>query len=191
LALRLLKDGYVSGSFIYYISLSSKSQLTSWSKEEGPRLNYFGLNYTLNFDDIPTLKNLVRKLQGTDFSKHKRLYLACKRFQRAYEEEDPEDQIIDLMIAFEALFVRKDIKGAWPKQKIASACSNLLGKNEKEKEEIKNILSEAYSIRNHIVHGAKYQKTTPTDINYLPKLISKVENYLRESIKKILDQNIN
>lgn len=188
LALRLLKPGYVSGNYIFYISLSGKSRLTEWSREEGQRLNYLGFPYVLNFDDIPTLKSLVRKLQKIDFTKHKRLNLACKRFQRAYEEQDPEDQLVDLIIAFEALFVRKEIKGASKKQKIVNACSSLLGKNEKERKKIRNILSEAYSIRNHIVHGTEYQKKKADDMDYFPNLVSEVENCLRESIKKLLDQ---
>ena len=37
LALRLFKRGYVSGSYVFYILLSKKRQLKSWSREEEPR----------------------------------------------------------------------------------------------------------------------------------------------------------
>lgn len=59
-----------------------------------------------NVDEIPKLKSLLKKIRELDFNKRQRLQLACKRFQRAYEEGDAEDQLIDLMIAFEALYTQ-------------------------------------------------------------------------------------
>lgn len=44
--------------------------------------------YALNFDEISGLKKIVEKIQGIDFTKRKRLILACKRFQREYEDAD-------------------------------------------------------------------------------------------------------
>lgn len=109
-----------------------------------------------------------------------RLDLACKIFQRAYEQVDSKDQLIDLMIAFEALFVRKEIAGS-PKQKIANGCSNLLGNTEVEKEEIKQLLNQAYSMRSRIVHGAEYK------VENIKDYVQNIKNLLRRSIRKILD----
>lgn len=192
LALRLLKGGYVNGSYMFYILLSETRELTSWSREEAPTLGTRPWNvYVLDFKEIPTLRKIIRKIQRLDFSKRKSLYLACKRFQRAYEEDDDEDQLIDLMIAFEALFLKGEKAVSPAGHIIGIACSTLLGTNEEERGEIKRTLIEAYSIRNHIVHGSEYQRLKPIDKDayedILPDLVSEVENYLRESIKKLLD----
>ena len=191
LSLRLLKGGIVFGSYVFQVLLSKKRQLTSWSYEEDhPRTDF--RTYILNFEEVPRLKKLAKKIRHMDFSKRRSLDLACRRFQRAYEEKDAEDRLIDLMIAFEALFLKGE-KGVPSKGKlIAVACSILLGKNEEERDEIKQTLVKAYSIRNSIVHGSEYSRIESDDkgevyIDALPDLVSQVEDYLRESIKKLFD----
>lgn len=185
LALRLLRKGYVSGSYVFYILVSEERRLTSWSTEEEPREPEEYM-YGLNYDEIPALKKLVKKIQSVDFEKRKSLHLACKRFQRAYEESNAEDKLIDFMIAFEALFLRGE-KAVSTGQIIAIACSTLLGKTDAEREEISQLLTEAYSIRNYIVHGSEYKKMKSDDAFYIEDFVSNVEDYLRESIKKLLN----
>jgi len=191
LSLRLLKSGAVFGSYIFHVLLSKKRQLTSWSYEEDrPRTDY--RTYVLDFEEVPRLRKIVKKIQSIDFSKRKSLDLACRRFQRAYEEKDAEDRLIDLMIAFEALFLKGEKRVPSKGKLIAVACSVLLGKNEEKRGKIKQTLAKAYSIRNSIVHGSEYPRIESDDkgevyIDTLPDLVSQVEDYLRESIKKILD----
>ena len=190
LSLRLLKGGLVFGSCTFHVRLAKKRQVTSWSYEEDRPRN--AISYVLNFEEVPRLRKIVRKIQSVDFSKRKSLDLACRRFQRAYEEMDVEDRLIDLMIAFEALFLRVERRVSSKGKLIAVACSTLLGKNEKEREDIKQKLVEAYSIRNCIVHGSEYSRIVQHGkgdvyVDTLPDLVSEVENYLRESIIKLLD----
>jgi len=182
LALRLLKKGYVYGSLVVYILVSEKRLLTSSSIDEQQRQELLGYRYTLNFDEIPTLKKLIKKIQKINFSKRKSLHLACKRFQRAYEKGDAEDQLIDFMIAFEALFLKGEKAMSPAGQIIAIACSTLLGRNDEEREEIRSFMNKAHTIRNYIVHGAEYKKKFEI-FDFVPK----IEGYLRESIKKLLD----
>jgi len=187
LALRLLKKSYVSGSSVFYVLVSEKRLLNSWSCEEEPRHEFWGFKYALNFDGIPALKEMLEKIQSIDFAKRKSLHLACKRFQRAYEESDVEDQLIDMMIAFEALFLKGEKAVSPAGQIVATACSILLGKNDEEREEIRRFLTKAYSVRNCIVHGSEYQKPIINKEYDIPEFVSKIEDYLRESIKKLLD----
>lgn len=187
LALRLLKKSYVSGSSVFYVLVSEKRLLNSRSCEEEPRHEFWGFKYALNFDEFPALKEILEKIQGIDFAKRKSLHLACKRFQRAYEESDAEGQLIDMMIAFEALFLKGEKAVSPAGQIVATACSILLGKNDEEREEIRRFLTKAYSVRNCIVHGSEYQKPIINKEYDIPEFVSKIEDYLRESIKKLLD----
>ena len=58
------------------------------------------------------------------------------------------------------LHQKKDIWSWYQKngQKIAAACSSLLGKNAEEKEEMRFFIETTYKIRNHIVHGLECVK---------------------------------
>jgi len=189
LALRLFKKGYVWGGSIFYILVSEKRQLMSWSWDETPRHESWGFVYSLNFDEIAALKKILAEVQGIDFAKRKSLRLACKRFQRTYEEVDDEDKLIDLMIAFEALFLKGEKVRALAGQIVATACSILLGENDEERENIKDFLTKAYSIRNCIVHGSEYQQPIvfKGKQSFMPEFVSILEEYLRKSIKKLLD----
>ena len=138
--------------------------------------------YVLDFEEIPKLGSFVNKFINIDFTKRKSLNLACKRFQRIYQEYNVEDQLIDCMIAFEALFLKGERRASSRGKIIAIACSTLLGSNDEEREEIKNTLSMAYSMRNSIVHGGECRK----DVN-LFEVVEDVIEYLRQSIIKFLD----
>lgn len=191
LSLRLLKKGDVWGNSMFYILLSEKRELnsSSWEEEHIPEI--YGSSYVLGFDEIPVLRKILENVQGTGFAKRRDLHLACKRFQRAYGETDAEDKLIDLMIAFEALFLRGEKAGTSSGQIVAIACSTLLGKSDEEREEIRRFLAKAYSIRNCIVHGSEYEELVvykDKEKEYdLDGFVYKIEEYLRESIKKLLD----
>lgn len=191
LAMRLFKKGYVSFNGIFYILISEKPQIMATSFEETqihpdiPPLE----RYVLSFDAIPQFQKvvgkIVKKIHSLDLDKRKGLRLACKRFQHAYEERDAENRLIDFMIALEALF----LKGEKTRQVgpiVSTTCSVLLGKNELEREKIRSSLTKAYNLRNRIVHGAEYDKLFKEKNDMLP-FISEIENYLRESIKKLLN----
>ncbi len=192
LALRLLKDGYVSAGPIFYIVISEhrRLSLTTFDEEESNRDRMLG--YALKFNEIPTLRKILRKLQAVDFAERKSLNLACRRFARGYEEKDPEDRLIDFIIAFEALLLKGEKRVPSPGKAIAIACSTLLGKNEEQREQIKRTLTEAYSIRNCVVHGSDLPRTKPDSesefqMDTLDDFVSEIEDFLRESIKKLLD----
>lgn len=187
LALRVLKGGYVSGPYVFYIVVSENGGLNSWSWDEAQPLGPWEFKYVLNFDEIPALKKILEKIQSIDFAKRKNLHLVFRRFQRAYEERDVENQLIDFMIAFEALFLRGEKVMRPTGHTVAIACSTLLGKNEEEREEIRSFLTKAYSIRNCIVHGAEYKRPYIKKEYGMFEFVSKIEDYLRESIKKLLD----
>jgi hypothetical protein len=189
LGLRLLKKGDVVGNAVFSILLSDQRLLESSYLEEESIPQTFVSTYVLMFDDIPSLKALLVKIQEIDFAKRGSLHLACKRFQRTYGESDAEDKLIDLMIAFEALFLKGEKIGTSSGKIVAVACSHLLGKSDEERDKIRASLLKAYKIRSSIVHGSVYVPTVKDNIvvNDLSDIVSEIEDYLRESIKRLLD----
>lgn len=183
LAINLFKEGYTHGDDVFYFEESQKRELAGWSRE-GPLVaaKEMGLVYVLDLEEMPKLRQFVKKFINMDFTKRKSLNLACNRFQRIYQEYNVEDQLIDCMIAFEALFLKGERHAQSRGRIIAIACSTLLGRNNQEREEIKNTLKSAYSMRNTIIHGGEYNK----DLNPF-EIVEDISEYLRESIIKFLD----
>ena len=190
-ALRLLKKSYVSGNAVLYLQTHSGEPhlpVIEWSWERQRKLETFGaMSYVFKLEELPELKELIQKVQNLDLVKRKDLKLARERFERAYEEDDLEDQLIDIMIAFESLFLKGE-KGNVPHGRtIAVGCSCLLGKNEEQRVEIESFLTEAYRIRNCVVHGSEYGKPTVGKEYEMSEFVSRIEDYLRESLKRLLD----
>jgi len=89
------------------------------------------------------------------------------------------------MTSFEALFLKGE-KTREQHTLIPIACAMLLGKTDKERQEIKILLNLAYTIRNQIVHGSDCQEKLANKNLELEELTKDVEDLLRASIKKLI-----
>lgn len=146
------------------------------------------LPYSVRIDEIEGIKRLACRINKIDFNKRKSLRITCERFSRSFVEHREDEKIIDFMIAFESLFLKGKTVPSNTGQFIGLGCSMLLGKNDKEREEINEFLVEAYKIRNKIVHGSEL--VTPITIHNetweMEDFISQLREYLIESIKKLM-----
>jgi len=117
----------------------------------------------------------------------KALRIAVTRFDLAYRNEDPEERIIDYMIALEALYTGDIQELAY---KLALRAAFFLGKTKEDRNNIFDILKKAYTVRSQIVHGQEpkdefiLQTGRTLDIYGLAK---EAEEILRQSIKKLID----
>jgi len=196
LAMRLLKGGKVRSGPLFFIKVSGQRHLSMKSESQELTSESDRFHYELSLDEIPLLKRISEKIHGTDFSKLKSLRVACTRLERAVLERNAEDKLIDLAIGFEALFPedeRTELQSAPFRMPtgfiIASLCSSLLGRSGEEKEEIRYFIENAYRIRNLIVHGLEFKEPIHYRENsyLLSTFVSKIEDYLRRSIKKSLE----
>jgi hypothetical protein len=69
------------------------------------------------------------------------------------------------------------------RMKITAVCSKLTGENKEDKQQIRDTLELAYTIRNAAVHGEDSEKRLEDDY-FLDDLIEEVEDILRKTIKK-------
>lgn len=114
----------------------------------------------------------------------KYIRLALRRFRSGIEENELEDRLIDLLIAFEALFLEDPVEMAY---RLSNRVAMVLGKNDSEADEIRETISEAYKVRSKIVHG----KEAPSikikgKVIELGDLVQATEEYLRQSLKTII-----
>jgi len=130
--------------------------------------------------EIENVRTILNSLQTVDLEANSSLRIACDRFSRSYNDIPFEDKLIDLCIGLEALYF-KDVKKKYRRvtrkgMTIGLACSMLLGNNDASRNEILNIIIEAFEKRNDVVHGEV------TDIGEMYKYASYLEDYLRRSI---------
>ena len=170
LALRFLKEGYVSIHKIFLISYDNKSAGIDGDYEP---LMVADSIYYLTPKDIPNLKDLLNHLMKIDWVKHFSYGIACYRFGKSYDEK-LSNKLIDLYIGLEALFCKKDVRNKG--EKIGISCSDLLGESDSNKEIIKNTIIEGYRIRNSVVHG------NSEDVVKILEICPILEDYLRKSL---------
>lgn len=99
-----------------------------------------------------------------------------------------DEKIIDCLIALEALFLKGKKDPSNTGLYIGLGCSMLLGRNEKEREEINEFLVKAYNIRNRFVHGSEFITSinTNNELYEIGDFILQLQEYLRESIKRLM-----
>jgi|GEM_PF-5296386 hypothetical protein len=181
-AFRLVNPEFIEANI--KLTVSNKSDETFMTTEHGfqvfvPYRNF--KQYALELKEILEVRTLAQKLATIDFSRRGTMRIALDRFGRSYYEVYPEDQLIDYMIAFEAMFVGKNIQEKSAVISVATAM--LIGKTDTERQEVSEILKTAYKVRNQIVHGSDYANMKSPE---MLSLICKVENILRDCIKKLL-----
>jgi hypothetical protein len=104
--------------------------------------------YILERGETEDFKKLYKK--SLRFTDDKRMFIALERFNLAYEKKRFEDNIIDYVIAFEALFGTKSNR---IQKEIALKSGFLVGDLKEKITEIYKFMQDVYSLRSRIVHG--------------------------------------
>ena len=149
-------------------------------------------NYIIQKEETEQFTDLWRKYQEIDFSQDGALNIAIKRYNDSFVRRDVEDRIIDLMIAFEAFFLKKGEKMELT-FKLALRTAIFLGGGDREN--LFEFMKKAYSTRSDIVHGIKpiNKIKVKKGINskesdeYTPQeFLNKLEEILRECLLKYI-----
>ena len=126
------------------------------------------------------LINLNSKIQG-------KLQIAIDRWIKSKTNQTPEDKIIDLAIAFEALYLPDMSESTF---KFAVRASWHLGEDRRERVELFEVFKELYKYRSRIVHGGERKENVMIEGESVPikKLIMRAQDLCRDSIEKIIKQ---
>lgn len=182
-ALRLFQEGDVYYSHILYPSLFST----------GPLPDKIHKKYILNYDKICKIDEIYHKIR-IENQDDVRYRTAIAYFNKSYEPskiKEKHDRLIYLMICSEALLLDQKIRS--DKGRILGLiCSKLIGKNNSERDTIKENFMYAYNVRNRIVHAKTMNRGEVQDekewdfirnISYKNDIITE---YLRKAFKKLL-----
>lgn len=134
-------------------------------------------------DDKEEITNIINKINCLDSNTINSIRLAGDRLLRSSHNLSSEDTLIDLCIAFEALFLQGKRYRAPMGQVIGLACSMLLGKENTERIEIRKTIESGFDIRNKVVHGHDIDENLRKSIN---EILQDFKNYLSRSILKLL-----
>lgn len=136
--------------------------------------------------DKHKLKQTYDLLVSIDFSKkeNKFLEISKKRFVLALSRTSKIDQLIDLMISLESLYVSSPGEIT---VRLSNRLSTLIGKNDNEREDLWKFTKKVYNIRSGIVHGEGLRSNEINGKKYtLDEILTKLIELNRESILTFL-----
>ena len=137
--------------------------------------------------EIEEAIDLYRKLEIFDQKARRKFEIAIERWRKSKTSQTYEDTIIDLAIAFEALYLPDTGESTF---KLAVRASWYLGKNKKDREELLTVFKEFYKCRSAVIHGGDLEKkknvTIGGDSIPISKFITRAQDLCRESIEKIM-----
>ena len=157
----------------------------------GPRrVSWFGApasepgSYTLSESDLDGLKELYRGIVGLDPDTRKKLQVPINRWISSVGLREQTDQMIDLGIALEALYLggeRSELGF-----KLAIRASWLLGHNKTERHKLLGIFRDIYKYRSDAVHqGTFMSRRGPEERD---EVIKQAQDLCLRSIKKVIRQ---
>ena len=118
------------------------------------------------------LQVLLEALRSAEADK--RLALAIRRLDAAYLRLDPEDRLLDLWIAFEALLL-PDVSGEL-RYRASIRIAQLLGGTSDEKRAAFNLARSSYNVRSEVVHGQASRED-------LSKIVEETRELARKAVK--------
>jgi len=117
----------------------------------------------------------------------KNFRIATNRFNSAYERKDPEDRLIDYVIALTSLFSKKMERGL-ERYRLSMRVALLLESRSEKRKKVRQEILEIYDKRSSVVHGREIKKFQ--NFTNLTDLVDKAEEYVRRSIKVLLQLDL-
>jgi hypothetical protein len=148
-------------------------------------------DYRLGEEDAAGLEQFWKSLNTSGVRQTKYLDIAMRRFSYKDERRLPEDQIVDLMIAAEALFLSgsgdQAIRGE-QRYRLALRAGSFIESERWLHHDVFKLMRMAYDVRSAVVHGGTPDKMKLPDGSKadLGQLITAVQEVLRLALVKII-----
>ena len=140
--------------------------------------------------EIEKAKGLYEKLANLDSSVGEKLRIPIDRWIKSKTPEERIDKIIDLGIAFEALYLSDIEEPTELSFRLRLHAAWHLGENEENRRRLMKEFGEIYRWRSKVVHTGKLpnkKKKTPFTHEEVKHFIERAQELCRDSIMKILD----
>jgi len=153
-------------------------------------------NYIIQKEETERFTDLWRKYREIDFSQDRALNTAINRYNDSFTRREVEDRIIDLVIAFETIFLKENEKMELT-FKLALRTAVFLEGIDIKRENLFEFIKKAYDIRSVIIHGSKTKdkinvkksvESKEYDEYTLHEFLNKLENVFRECLLKYIQE---
>jgi hypothetical protein len=182
-ALRIFKEGNVASNSIQtYPAIRGPFGSESTSFQE--RLTEWGNPLVMKKGEAQAFKEFWDTFKNIEISKTSAVNVALRRFNFAYERTQLEDKLIDLMIAFEALFLKEN--EASSVHKLTLRFAKLLGKSFEERQGLEKEMKNFYRKRSAIVHG----EVTQIDGKFVLSLETRLRSSLKSLFPKVMTKSL-
>lgn len=161
----------------------------SWMTQ-GHDIEPFGISIEAGEAEIDEAKRLYGILFNPDSTVGEKLRIPIDRWVRSKTDKDPVDKIIDLGIAFEALYLSEIKEKTELSFRLRLRAAWHLGENEEDRKALMKEFREIYDWRSYVVHTGKLpnkKKKTPFTLEEVKQFIERAQDLCRESIMMILD----
>ncbi|MGY5147601.1 MAG: hypothetical protein ACW9W4_06355 [Candidatus Nitrosopumilus sp. bin_7KS] len=179
------------GGFDYNIAVSKHAgtlQFFGTSTSTISKQRVFSREYFLDSQKIGKFLIFWKKFYHTNYLNFKPNGIASRRYSSGFEKTNQEDILIDMLIAFEALFFKQGESGEIT-HKISVRISKFLEIDFDARKTLFRHVKQIYHIRSAIVHGdsPSFEKTDFRDIF---EMNQKITDLLQKSLKKFIENNI-
>jgi Apea-like HEPN len=186
--LRMLKPGQVALGGKATV-LTSHLGGASWRTSPGRTAlsPHFHSSYSLHPDEVDALRDLWRQFHSPGTLKAKQLTLAARRFSYKGDRSRIDDQLVDLMVAAEALFLGdndEEYRGEL-RFRLASRAASYVADAHRDGRSIFRLFMTAYRMRSRLVHGGEAKPLKLDGDEVSPeRMVEVVEDVLRAALKQ-------
>ncbi len=185
-ALRIIKAGRVDRENLYWRwnksgQLGNRELVSSGRARPIPAI---AKSYSLESDDLVPLERTYKSLKNRPTA-HR---IARQRFNEATQRAKPEDIVIDLCIALEALLSGDPGSLSY---KLGMRAAILIGNTLDEKRHIVDLIADAYSFRSAFVHGNSSHKNSQKLKLSLAELSQELLEIFRRILRAAIEYQMN
>ena len=146
---------------------------------------------TISEAQISTIKRLYEALVNLDPDTREKLQIAIDRWIKSKAGDNPVDKMIDLGIAFEAIYLSDISETTELSFRLRLRAAWYLGKKARHRNELMKDFSQIYEWRSKVVHTGKLPnktKKTPFTQQEIEEFVKKAQDLCQKSIMKILEE---
>lgn len=186
-ALRLIRGGAVGYQYRVFESLTWNPTGFGRFGMRNAQSSLLGPTYKLTSEEVPSLRSLWNHIVGRSGPATGRLGTAIARFNSTYDRVRPEDRIIDLTIALEALLMTDNDQQELS-YRLALRGAALLGDAPDQRESLFRDLRNLYHVRSRLAHGCSLAKATRKRVQAadLGRYLEGAEDLVRRAIVRFL-----